>query len=421
MSKILVITLWDYKRDSSQRARYLVEGFKARGSEITVLYKKRNIFGSFLSFMKDSFFFLGSSGWESDVRLIEVDPFLNYSAGLGAELGGAAEPNKKRMSFLSLVLSHVGSIKDLVIVFSMVLCFLFKVKGKFDICICLGVWESAIGYLLKKTGRVAFLVYDDRDYEPGFQVVKFRQMYTAWSERFLMKRADLITSVGSMLAELRRQQTGKEVVVVSNGADYNLFKTAQEKEDHPPGLGYMGEVNYLSGLDVVVKALQGIREKIPDIRLYIMGSGSPLYEAELRNMARETGVHNNVVFCGTVRHGELPQMLKKIDIGLACFRPVYWRIYAFPYKVIEYMAAGLPVIGTAGTETERIIKTYNCGEVVNLERQDLVRSISTILQDKERFNQLSFNAKKHSRSFDWAFIMEKNFHCITDRFKEMRV
>ncbi len=420
MSKILVITLWDYKRDSSQRARYLVESFKARCSEITVLYKKRNIFGSFLSFVKDSFLIRGNSSWDDNVRLIEVDTFLNYSAGLGAELGGEAEPNKKRMRFLPLVLSHVGSIKDFVIVLSMALYFLIKVKDQFDICICLGVWESAIGYLLKKTGRVTFLVYDDRDYEPGFQVVKFRQMYTAWSEQFLMKRADMITSVGSMLAELRRRQTGKEVVVVSNGADYNLFKTAQKKDDHPPGIGYMGEVNYLSGLDVVVNALQGIREKIPDIRLYIIGSGSPLYEAALRNMVIEAGVNNNVVFCGTVRHGELPQMLKRVDIGLACFRPVYWRTYAFPYKVIEYMAAGLPVIGTTGTETERIIKAYDCGEAVSLEKEDLERSISTILQDKDRYNQLSLNAKKHSQSFDWAFIMEKNFHCITDRFKGMR-
>ena len=47
------------------------------------------------------------------------------------------------------------------------------------------------------------------------------------------------------------------------------------------------------------------------------------------------------------------------DIGLAAFPPNELMHYASPIKVFEYMAAGLPIVTTKGTEAARIVKKYN--------------------------------------------------------------
>jgi glycosyltransferase involved in cell wall biosynthesis len=188
---------------------------------------------------------------------------------------------------------------------------------------------------------------------------------------------------------------------------------AQEKKEHPPTIVYMGEVNYLSGLDIAVKAITQIKRKITRIRLFIIGKGSTLYERELRNLVTELDLDENVFFVGSKKYTELPLFLKESDIGLACFRPINWRRYAFPLKVIEYMTAGLPIIGTVGTETENIIERYNCGDVISLNTEELSQSICSLLIDKERYNRLSSNAKKCSPSFDWALLMRKYYNCIS--------
>ena len=59
-----------------------------------------------------------------------------------------------------------------------------------------------------------------QDYEPGLMPDALRRGYTAWLERFLIRRADLLTSVGYRLAALRLRQTGRNAEVIPNGVDW---------------------------------------------------------------------------------------------------------------------------------------------------------------------------------------------------------
>ena len=59
---------------------------------------------------------------------------------------------------------------------------------------------------------------------------------------------------------------------------------------------------------------------------------------------------------GKKRYDELPNLLAKADIGVALFRVNDLMKYTFPLKVVEYMAAGLAVVGTRVGETERLWK-----------------------------------------------------------------
>ena len=236
---------------------------------------------------------------------------------------------------------------------------------------------------------------------------------------FGLKQADLRISSGMLMGELRREQTKKEVIVLCNGVNYALFKQAQEKIEHPSTLLYMGNVAYWSGMDLAIEALPEIKKKVPDIRLLIIGSGAAEYEEKLKKLVRNLHLEDNVLFVGRKPYTELPLYLKEADIGLATFRKIPLRKYAFPLKVIEYMAAGLPVLGTKDTETENIITKYEFGEAIEFDKDAFAESVCFLLRDKEKYECYRRNAIKHSADFDWSQVMKKEYECIRNAFQSL--
>jgi glycosyltransferase involved in cell wall biosynthesis len=81
-----------------------------------------------------------------------------------------------------------------------------------------------------------------------------------------------------------------------------------------------------------------------DSRLLIVGDGPErgAIEGELSRL----GLQQRVVLTGAVPHAKVPSYLAAMDIGVAPYReqPDF---YFSPLKVVEYLAAALPVVATA--------------------------------------------------------------------------
>jgi glycosyltransferase involved in cell wall biosynthesis len=95
---------------------------------------------------------------------------------------------------------------------------------------------------------------------------------------------------------------------------------------------------------------------------------------------------------------------------MAVFRPIDLRRYAFSMKIIEYMAAGLPVITTAGTESESVVKKHQCGEAVRFDEADLAACLSSLLGDPEKMARYSDNAMKASRLYSWDDLILNRYY-----------
>jgi len=79
--------------------------------------------------------------------------------------------------------------------------------------------------------------------------------------------------------------------------------------------------------------------------------------------------------------------------------------YAFPLKVVEYMAAGLPVIGTQDSETERIIRAAECGVVVAYEPAAVAGAMVCLFTDRDGYARLAGNAAGASARFSWGPLL----------------
>jgi glycosyltransferase involved in cell wall biosynthesis len=249
-------------------------------------------------------------------------------------------------------------------------------KHRYLIGIVDGPESAYFAKLLMKTNHIQHLIYYDIDYYPG--------VHPQWAkilsrrEKLLCNLADASASVSRPLAELRARQGSKTAAVIPNGVNFTQFHAANLiRKEHPPTLIYTGSLDERWGVDLAVRAMPTLRRHIPAIQLLIAGRGPA--EPGLKELAQSLEVTDCVHFEGFISHANLPDLLAQADIGIATSRQDRFRWYASPLKIVEYMAAGLPVLCSGGGEAEKMIEESRAGINIPFEVQAFVEAVQAIL------------------------------------------
>lgn len=112
-------------------------------------------------------------------------------------------------------------------------------------------------------------------------------------------------------------------------------------------IAYMGTFFDFSGLDDVLLALRPSFDADPQLRLLLIGGGD--LEPRLRELRDRGGLADKVIFTGIVPYSELPEHLAMADVAINPFQALHVTNIAFPHKVLQYMASGIPTVSTSLT------------------------------------------------------------------------
>lgn len=259
--------------------------------------------------------------------------------------------------------------------------------------------NALLAAILKRTGRIKHLIYSDWDYFPSYVDRRWSGL-TARREGIYVRLADGIISVSRPLAKLRQRQGARRVAVVPNGVDFELFQTAlSTRKSHPPTLIYSGSVDARWGIDLAIRALPILRDRIPNIRFLIAGDGPAMQE--MRELAASLGVGELVHFAGMLPYEQLPVLMAEADIGIATSRQDAFRQYASPLKLVEYMAAGLPVICSGGGEAELLAEESGAGVHVPFTPEALAEAALSLLQNPEKAKKCQAAGIEFASSRSW--------------------
>ena len=129
----------------------------------------------------------------------------------------------------------------------------------------------------------------------------------------------------------------------AQGKDQALRRSLGFK-DEDQVLLYMGSFFYFSGLIDSLDELAEVSKSSPNLKFLLIGGGEQ--DSELRQKVAALGLAEKVVFTGFIGYNELPRYLKIADIAVNTLEPTLVANVAFPNKVLQYMAAGLPVVST---------------------------------------------------------------------------
>jgi glycosyltransferase involved in cell wall biosynthesis len=174
-------------------------------------------------------------------------------------------------------------------------------------------------------------------------------------EKKVYKNADLLSANNPAMAKYCDELSNRtgQTVVHFPPLDLSHFKNSCRDLALRSALGiaegdqvivYMGSFFYFSGLSRAIDEFAAVSRTSPNLKFLLVGGGDQ--DSELRRKVAHLGLSGKVIFTGLVSYEDLPLYLKLADVAVNTLEPTLVANVAFPNKVLQYMAAGLPVVST---------------------------------------------------------------------------
>ena len=143
---------------------------------------------------------------------------------------------------------------------------------------------------------------------------------------------------------------------------------------------YHGVLSPNRGLQNVVRALDILRNELPDLVFLLVGDGPG--RSELEELVRNLKLTEHVRFFGKVPYANIPPYLRSADLAILPFPNIKWWAVSSPLKLMEYLAVGIPVIAT-DIDAHRWVVNQTGGAVLanNDQPESLAESIRYALKN----------------------------------------
>lgn len=176
-----------------------------------------------------------------------------------------------------------------------------------------------------------------------------------WVEKKVYKKTDLLSANNPAMAkycEELSKRTGQTAVHFPP-LDLSHFHNSSRDLALHSALGiaegdrvivYMGSFFYFSGLRDALDEFTKVSKTSSNLKFLLVGGGEQ--DSELRQRVATLGLREKVIFTGFVSYQDLPRYLSIADVAVNTLEPTLVANVAFPNKVLQYMAAGLPVVST---------------------------------------------------------------------------
>jgi glycosyltransferase involved in cell wall biosynthesis len=236
------------------------------------------------------------------------------------------------------------------------------------------------------------------------------------AERFYLSRSMNLICVSNWTRNhLESHYLGKSVksCVIHNGVDSDTFRPDRSSRSQvlpnvdDPIVLYASRLTAARGAYLLARAIPRILEKNKRVHFVFVGAGR---SEQLVAFLRKSGVPaTKFTILGYVKYDELPDIYARAYVYVA---PTSWE--NFPFKILEAMSSGKPVITTnVGGISEVIKDSYN-GIFTSRNSAAIAQDVIRLLDNAELARELGRNARDTIlRDFTWEKTGER-----TKRFYE---
>ncbi len=270
--------------------------------------------------------------------------------------------------------------------------------------------NTVAGIIAKKLGYIKTVIFYTADYAHArFSNTIMNNIYHA-IDRFALKHADEIWNVSSRITDLRKKQVGKKKNITMPNTPL-LANMAKFKKDKKKKNSLVLMANFTPAIEyeLIVDAIDELKNKYPDILISFIGSGPKEHAIKTRVKSKKLGKH--VLFHGYKTHDEALSIVAEHQIGLALYANQFsWTEFGDSLKAREYLALGLPVLINDHISTGDDITKYKAGFAFKLTQKKLISIIDSIFSDKETYKQLSKNANKMAEDIDLKKLLDTHLY-----------
>ncbi len=205
-----------------------------------------------------------------------------------------------------------------------------------------------------------------------------------------------LTAVLTLTGRLRRMVIDNrpinpdKVHCLYNGIDFSELRSAAEPKETIRSrwgvpvdsfvVGIVGRLDVLKGQRTLIRAVSGLKDVIPDLKLIIVGEesvGEPGERIYLESLTAELGLERHVIFTGHLHPPGI--IVPAFDIAVMASRKE-----TFGNVAVEASGLGVPVIATDAGGAPEIIEHGRNGLLVQPEDPDaLADALKTLYQHPE--------------------------------------
>ncbi len=247
------------------------------------------------------------------------------------------------------------------------------------------------------------------------------KMVSFIEKKSLSAASKIITVTSNIKKRIQKDYHIREdkITVIGNGANTTMFKPVDKKEakkklnldENQKYITFTGNLAPWQGIEFLVKAAPLILKEIPDIKFLIVGDGS--VKEKLMGMVDDLDLHDSFIFTGMVPYEDVPLYINSGELCVAYKIPIGSGYSAL--KFYEYMACGMPIVGSRVTGFE-ILEEHDAGILVEPQNHEkLADAVIKLLKNDELREQMGKNGRKYLvENSSWDAVTKKIENILKD-------
>jgi len=208
-----------------------------------------------------------------------------------------------------------------------------------------------------------------------------------------LKRADFLQTP-SLYLQSYFTKHGFEIHYLPNSINLKQFKYKRLVDNERFSLLWVRAFDKIYNPDIPVRVLYELKKEFPKIKLTMVGPDKGMI-AEVKNLARDLDVFDDICFTGPVKNTELSRYYHSHSVYLNTTS-----FESFGLSVLEAAACGIPIVSNNVGEIPFLWEHGKSAMLVEqLDVTQYCMNISNLFNDAGLTKRLSLNARKKAEQF----------------------
>ena len=227
--------------------------------------------------------------------------------------------------------------------------------------------------------------------------------YKRWvaKEEKYCKRYDYIICVVEEMKEKIASNfniSEEKMLVVSNQEETSFLENSEVTDTIDPeafSITYIGGIGPHRGIDTVIKSMKQIVSHIPEAKFYIIGSGNNDTMNFLKELSKDNGVSDNVIFESYKPFNEIASIMNKSNINIIPHNKSGHTDNTIPHKLFQIMLSKGLLLVSSCAPLQRIVKKYDAGYIFQADNENnLAEVVVSIHKEHNSLKDKIINAYK---------------------------
>lgn len=188
----------------------------------------------------------------------------------------------------------------------------------------------------------------------------------------------------------------KRITVLPMGINVPKQQDKESVKETDPTLLFVARLTKAKGVEDAIEVIRILKNQIPRIKLWIVGSGSSEYMQEIKEKIDAFGLVESIWLFGLVNETEKFNLMKRAHLLIVPSVKEGWGL-----TVPEAGWFGTPAVGYRVGGLKDVILHEKTGIVTDSNASDMAKEVARLLTETGRYKRYSRESRKLSGSYSW--------------------